>query len=398
MNAFALLLLAASAPAPGVDPSLEAVINQVSAEPGSGKLVVDVRILNDGEDDAAFTFPEKLTARAGNGDSAQILVLMHEAGAAQSVTVAPHTFVKALYVLAGTSALVGMTLSIPEWKSAEVRVGTPNEPTSQALAEAATSPAPLSTGVTNPAPGDRKVGNAFIDNLGPYEPIYAVYGPGTNTEARIQISFKYRLFGSRREHGLAPSWRDGLHFAFTQRMFWDVGAESSPFRNIDYLPELFYLAPPVVLKDGLAVSGQIGVRHESNGRAGLQSRSLNSIYVAPMASAALGGGYRLLVGPRLSFLIGDKSDNPDILRYRGATSLFMELGKEDGLRLSTSTRFNFSSGKGAVGVDLSYPLNRLWSGGPDLYLFGQGFTGYGENLLDYDRKATRLRIGLAIVR
>jgi hypothetical protein len=52
--------------------------------------------------------------------------------------------------------------------------------------------------VTNPAPGDRKVGNAFIDNLGPYEPIYAVYGPGTNTEARIQISFKYRLFGSRR--------------------------------------------------------------------------------------------------------------------------------------------------------------------------------------------------------
>jgi outer membrane phospholipase A len=72
-------------------------------------------------------------------------------------------------------------------------------------------------------------------------------------------------------------------------MFWDVGAESSPFRNIDYLPELFYLAPPVVLKDGLAVSGQIGVRHRSNGRAGLQSRSLNSIYVAPMASAALGG-------------------------------------------------------------------------------------------------------------
>jgi hypothetical protein len=50
---------------------------------------------------------------------------MHEAGAAQSVTVAPHTFVKALYVLAGTSALVGMTLSIPEWKSAEVRVARP---------------------------------------------------------------------------------------------------------------------------------------------------------------------------------------------------------------------------------------------------------------------------------
>src|SRR3546814_13202536 len=76
----------------------------------------------------------------------------------------------------------------------------------------------------------------------------------------------------------------------------------------------------------------------------------------------------------------------------------MEVGEDNGLRLSTSTRFNFGSGKGAVNADLSYPLPRLLGGGPDLYLFAQSFYGYGENLLDYNRRTRRLRIGVALVR
>ena len=34
----------------------------------------------------------------------------------------------------------------------------------------------------------------------------------------------------------------------------------------------------------------------------------------------------------------------------------------------------------------------------NLYVFGQAFAGYGENLLDYNRQTTRLRVGVAIVR
>ena len=56
------------------------------------------------------------------------------------------------------------------------------------------------------------------------------------------------------------------------------------------------------------------------------------------------------------------------------------------------------SGKGALEANLSYPLDRLLGGGPDLYLFGQGFVGYGENLLDYDVHTTRFRVGFALVR
>src|SRR3546814_4124934 len=111
-----------------------------------------------------------------------------------------------------------------------------------------------------------------------------------------------------------------------------------------------------------------------------------------MSASPLGDGYNLSLAPRRSFYVGDRSDNPDIRRYRGNTGLFMEVGEDEGLRLSTSTRFDFRSGKGAISADISYPLRRILGGGPDFYLFGQSFVGYGENLLDYNRRMSRLRI------
>src|SRR3546814_7771592 len=65
-----------------------------------------------------------------------------------------------------------------------------------------------------------------------------------------------------RAEGLPRSWRDGLHFGYTQRMFWDLGAYSSPFRNIDFQPELFYLTPSTPLSNGISLSAQGGIRHD----------------------------------------------------------------------------------------------------------------------------------------
>jgi len=240
-------------------------------------------------------------------------------------------------------------------------------------------------------------GNAYLGNLSAYAPIYAVYGPGTNSEGRIQVSFKYQLFGKAGDIGGGAPFINGLHFAYTQRMLWDLGAESSPFRNIDYMPEIFYLQPAIEIGDGFTLGGQIGFRHESNGRDGDASRSANTVYVQPITTMKA-GDYTIAIGPRLFFYVGDLDDNPDIRRYRGATGLFAEIGQDNGLRLTTNSRFNFSSGKGAIDAELSYPLDRIVDTDLNLYLFGQGFAGYGENLLDYNRKTTRLRFGIAIVR
>src|SRR3546814_5038579 len=96
-------------------------------------------------------------------------------------------------------------------------------------------------------------------------------------------------------------------------MFWDLGAESSPFRKIDYMPEVFYLLPAAPVREQIALGGQAGFRHESNGRDGLTSRSLNTLYIQPVATMPI-GKYTLSLGPRLSFYVGSLEDNPDIKR------------------------------------------------------------------------------------
>jgi outer membrane phospholipase A len=234
--------------------------------------------------------------------------------------------------------------------------------------------------------------NGLLPNLSSYNPIYAVMGSGTDTNAKLELSFKYQLFGRPGD----GHWYSGFHFAYTQRMFWDTAADSAPFRDVNYQPEFlyFYALPKNEHGDQLSVRG--GYLHESNGRDGSASRTYNILYVQPQLDVPL-GRWTVSLGPRVFTYILPKTDNPDIARYRGHQALAFSIGEEDGLKLSAFGRLNFGTGKGSVDADLSYPLTHIWQGLP-LYVVVQGFTGYGEDLLDYDRRQTRLRVGIGIVR
>lgn len=389
-----------SAPA-SAQTGVEILVSHVGDQDASGFAPVDLRLLNAGDKAKTVVLPDRVEARLTQANGTCSLWLERDTATPASLIVASGGFVAARYHISSPMIAEGGTLSIPAWSDQRIALAATSTLSSPSVAMVEPRPEGASvTGsdVITPPPTDRSVGNAFLGNLSAYEPIYAVYGPGTNTEARIQFSFKYQLFGSHVRETGSRSLEDGLYFAYTQRMFWDLGADSSPFRNIDYQPELFYLSPAAALSEKTTLSGQIGLRHESNGRSGDASRSINSVYVTPMAAFSLGGDTRLVVAPRLWLYLGDRSDNPDIRRYRGNSGLFMEVGEADGLRLSASTRFNISSGKGSVAADISYPLRRILGGGPDFYLFGQSFVGYGENLLDYDKPTTRFRMGVALVR
>lgn len=380
---------------------IEVVIRDAGQRDAGGSVFVELRVLNDGDAPAELPMADKIEARLVTKGSDRRIWLERDSATAPAVMLQPGGFGHARYRLRVPAdvSVDGAILSIPALSDQQVviaerayaeSVAARAEPASGAIIE------PPALPQAAPPPADRSRGNAFVGNFSAYQPIYAVYGPGTNSEARLQLSFKYHLFGPEGEESAGAE--EGLHFAYTQRLFWDLGADSSPFRNIDFQPELIYQSPTRMLGNGMSFGAQAGISHESNGRDGAQSRSFNSIYIAPMAAVPLGGDYRLSLAPRLSFFVGDLSDNPDIRRYRGNTGLFAEIGKDDGLRLSTTTRFNINSGKGAFSADLSYPLTRLFEGAPSLYLFGQSFVGYGENLLDYNRRTTRFRFGVALVR
>jgi phospholipase A1/A2 len=262
----------------------------------------------------------------------------------------------------------------------------------------ASAPPPASTELLPAPPGGvappPRPGNPYLANLTAYNPIYGLIGSGTDTNAKLELSFKYQLFGTAGEP--RGSWLNGFHFAYTQRMFWDTAADSAPFHDVNYQPEFLYIYMSPANEHGVVLGGRGGFLHESNGRDGTASRGYSILYAQPDVSFPL-GGWTFSIGPRIFKYIIGRDRNADIAQYRGHQALALSIGQENGLKLSTFSRLNFGTGKGSVDADLSYPLTHLWKRLP-LYLVVQGFKGYGEDLLDYDRRQTRLRIGVGIVR
>jgi outer membrane phospholipase A len=351
---------------------------------------VELLRLNSGATAEVYHFPERLAAAVMIGGEHRSVMLERAAGGEAVQPVPAGGFVRMRYRFRLPRGAAGTVASL------RLQPGTvPAVERAQTVPSAAVTPG-AAAGSTPPAPKP-DTGNAFVGNLSSYGPIYAAYGPGTDTAARIEIGFKYQLFGRAGDVGASSPRENGVFFGYRQRLFWDLGRKSSPFRNVEYMPEIFYLVPATPLSDRVTIGGQAGARHESNGRDGTASRSLNTLYIQPVATVPV-GGLSLTVGPRLWAYVGSLEDNPDIRRYRGNSGLFAELGRADGWRLTTNSRINPGSGKGAVDALLSYPLDQIVDTNLNLYVFGQGFVGYGENLLDYDRRATRLRIGVGFVR
>ena len=385
--ATACTVMAFASPALAAD-DFEILISEAGHIDRDGSALVELLLLNNGPDSKDMPLPDRVEAEVMSGKASPVW-LERASDTPATIAVPPKGFARARYRFTpppgqGQGAAL---ISIPLWATQQVAM-SPSSPTAGKVELASQS---------KPAQQARKTAgaNGFFDNLSAYEPMYIVFGTAKDSEWRVQLSFKYRLLGAPPSDG--SSWNDGLYLGFTQRLFWDIASDAS-FRDANYLPELFYRTSPFSLGSNGQLGVQAGIQHESNGRSGDLGRSVNNVYVSPHAMFDLGGGYKLMLAPRAWVLVGGRAGNPDIQRYRGNTGLNVQIGQDDGLRLSAYSRYNFSTGKGAVTTELSYPLPRLFGGGPEFYLFGQSFVGYGESLLDYDRRMTRLRVGLAITR
>lgn len=82
-------------------------------------------------------------------------------------------------------------------------------------------------------------GRAFEGRLAPHEAIYFLYG-NDDPAAKFQFSFKYRLFYSDEEQQNSSAPRTSVNIAYTQRSPWDTEADSSPFYDTSYMPELIF--------------------------------------------------------------------------------------------------------------------------------------------------------------
>jgi len=214
------------------------------------------------------------------------------------------------------------------------------------------------------------------ENRNPFETIF---------QFSIEKPIAYNFFGLN----------ESFSAAYTQKSFWQTGSDSSPFRETNYMPEVFLQFP---YNNSETIKGfKVSLLHESNGRNETKSRSWNRLYLESYLQFS-----NLFVIPRIWYRIPEKrndDDNPDIYEYYGygdLTLLYPYKKHTFELMLRNNIRFN-SQNKGAAELNWTFPLPEFFST-PNSYGFLQIFSGYGESLIDYDRETHKIGIGIAFSR
>jgi len=227
------------------------------------------------------------------------------------------------------------------------------------------------------------------------DPMYFVLGARQGYSARFQLSFKYRLFDPTSGFGQGQPWLSGFYFGYTQNSLWDLSSESKPFRDTSYRPSLFWRWDRADDRTWIDAV-RAGVEHESNGGGTGRSRSINTVFVRPEWRWAQADGARFEFTPKVYGYL-DKDENPDINTYRGNVDWRLRFDSGHNWVTTGVARLP-SSGKGSLLLDASRRVRDLRFGPVGGYLHFQFFTGYGEDILDYNlRRKTQLRIGFAIV-
>ncbi len=239
----------------------------------------------------------------------------------------------------------------------------------------------------------------FKQHFAPYEPIYFIAG-STAPTAKFQFSFQYQLVsetGWLAQH--VPISKD-FHFAYTQVSLWDLAAPSAPFFDTSYKPALIYSQDRLLggaTNDWFQLDLVGGAQHESNGKNGVDSRSMNIVFLKPSLTFGRDDRLQLTLQPRVWSYISDLDDNPDIDEYRGYFDLRAVLGWRRGLQLSALGRMGHEGNHTSLQLDLTYPTMRFFNSF-SFYLQAQYFTGYGESLLRYNERTDVFRIGFSLYR
>ncbi len=241
--------------------------------------------------------------------------------------------------------------------------------------------------------------NPFV--LYPYENNYLLYTLTSDLNKEAISSYNWADKARRDEVkyqlSLAfPLWRgilgdnSVLGASYTQRSWWQLSnhEQSSPFRETNYEPQIFlgwatdYSFAGWTLRDI-----EMGFNHQSNGRSEPTSRSWNRIYARLMAQ---NGNFLAEVKPWYRIKESETSDdNPDITKYMGYYRL--KLGYLMGESIfSVEGTYNWNTGYGGAQLGWSYPITQ------HVRFYTQLYSGYGESLIDYDHRQTRIGVGVTL--
>ena len=242
----------------------------------------------------------------------------------------------------------------------------------------------------------------FIHHFAPYEPMYFVGGTKA-PNIKFQFSVRYRILNPEGPLATQNEWLKGFNVAYSQTSLWDFSNPDQPFfYDSSYRPEFFYYMeslPRLKLPEGWQAGSQFGIGHESNGLHDPDHRSLNTIYIRPTFTVSdPSSDLFLTVAPKFYYYIAGLKLNPDMAKFRGYCDMRVVFGQRDGLQLATIGRVGSDFNKWSGQFDLTYPLTKILGGNVDVSIDAQYFIGFGDTLLEYNKRSNIFRIGLSLVR
>ncbi|MFP4364391.1 MAG: phospholipase A [Spirochaetia bacterium] len=230
-------------------------------------------------------------------------------------------------------------------------------------------------------------------------------------EVKVAFSVKYELLSQ---------YSTGLFFAYSQYMFWDLFAESSPFSEINYMPEFFFR-----FASGNNFFGnqhfyvfdyfQIGWQHKSNGQGAELSRGWDRFYADLMLGFEGEENY-FGIGVRGFILFDDffnnyfadlgiiypvEPNNTDAREYMGVCEIFSTLDLSGIMPIIFPQRFQLALAPTdtpeVVGSYITWAqLDLFFANFGGFRPHAQVWYGYGEALITYNEPALSIRAGVAL--
>ena len=205
----------------------------------------------------------------------------------------------------------------------------------------------------------------------------------TNSDVKFQVSIAQRLTKS------TLPFNTYLFLFYTQNCMWNVFEESMPMRDLNFNPGIG-LAKHLFVKNRYVGKLTLLVEHESNGRDGADSRSWNKISLA--CNVFIDPNF--MIHGKAWIPIVDGQNNKDILDYCGIYQTgftYTTPNKRFGFALTLVKRRGWNLNYNSI-WEINYRLFKK----ENQFLFLQYYNGYGENLLDYNKFHSRLRVGIVI--
>lgn len=201
-------------------------------------------------------------------------------------------------------------------------------------------------------------------------------------DAFFQFSIRHRVTRS-----VLP-FNSFLYITYSQKSFWDIYDESSPFSDTNYNPGIG-IGRYVIKDNKLKGAMMISLEHESNGKAGEDSRSWNYINL----SAKYFYNMRLSAKAQIYLPYVDGVNNKDLLRYKGYGIFSVNYIDKENLWWFS---LNIIPRDKIINPNLHTSLSFRVSKNSNQYLTLDYYAGYGEGLLNYKKYTNQVRIGFTI--